>query len=303
VKALAVLPASIDVAAFDVLHDDVVRWRDVVSSIAAAYSDAPVSPASEGTVLVGLVGQDLVVKLYPPFLRDHCEFEAAALQRLAGRLSVPTPELVARGERDGWPYQVITQLRGEPLTHAWPRLNEAAKCDVLAAIGRVAAEVHALPVGAMAALAPDWEEFIAGQRERCVRRQQRTGLPAHLLAQVETFVAGPLPDGPAAILTGEYTPMNLLYAQGLSGMFDFGDGLVGPAAYDWLGPSCFLSAGVRARCDAFFEGCGVRVDSVDRAALMRLLLLHRYSHLRAQIALDGWESAENFDALATRIWP
>ena len=40
--------------------------------------------------------------------------------------------------------------------------------------------------------------------------------------------------------------MNLLYQAGLSGMFDFGDGLVGPAAYDWLGPLSFLAAGERA---------------------------------------------------------
>ena len=178
--------------AFDALHDDESRWRDLVASIAAEYSPAPVTPATVGTVLVGLVGRDLVVKLYPPFLRDHFEFEVAALQRLAGRLGVPTPALVATGEREGWPYHVITQLRGEPLTQVWPGLDESAKCDVLAAIGRVAAQVHALPVNGMAALAPDWDAFIAGQRERCLRRQQRTDLPGHLLAQVEAFVAGPL---------------------------------------------------------------------------------------------------------------
>ena len=303
-SALFPLPASIDVEAFDALHDDESQWRNLVASIAAGYSAEPVTPATVGTVLVGLVGRDLVVKLYPPFLRDHFEFEVAALQRLAGRLDVPTPALVALGEREGWPYHVITQLRGEPLTQVWPGLDESAKCDVLAAIGRVAAQVHALPVNGMAALAPDWNAFIAGQRERCYRRQQRTGLPGHLLAQVEAFVAGPLPpEGPPVILTGEYTPMNLLYDAGLSGMFDFGDGLVGPVAYDWLGPLTFLAAGVRARGDAFFEGYGVARDEVDRVGLMRLLLLHRYSNLRAQIASDGWERAERFEQLAEMVWP
>jgi hygromycin-B 7''-O-kinase len=297
------LPASIDVAAFDALHDDESRWRDVVASIAAQYSAAPVTPASEGTVLVGLVGDELVVKLYPPFLRDHFQFEVAALQRLAGRLSVPTPALVATGEHDGWPYHVITQLRGKPLTQVWPGLDESAKCDVLAAIGRLAAQVHALPVNGMAALAPDWDAFIAIQRERCFQRQRRTGLPRHLLAQVEGFVAGPLPEGRRVILTGEYTPMNLLHDAGLSGMFDFGDGLVGPAAYDWLGPLSFLAAGFRARCDAFFEGYAVRRDAVDPVGLMRLLLLHRYSNLRAQIALTSWERVGSFEELAGMVWP
>ncbi|MBK9682361.1 MAG: phosphotransferase, partial [Betaproteobacteria bacterium] len=67
--------------------------------------------------------------------------------------------------------------------------------------------------------------------------------------------AGPRARGPEVILTGEYTPFNLLYQGGkLSAMFDFGDGLVGPREYDWLGPMCFLAAGDASRLDAFFDG-------------------------------------------------
>lgn len=303
------LPSDIDVRAFDELHDEPARWRDVVASIAAEYSAEPVQPASEGTVLVGLVGRSLVVKLYPPFLRDHFEFERAMLARLEGRLSVPTPRLLSNGERDGWPYLVMTQLAGEPMTRAWPGLSEAQKCRVLSAIGRLAAEVHAQPVGSQAALAPEWGVFLRGQRARCVQRQQRTGLPAHLLAQVDAFVAGPVPDGPAVLLTGEYTPMNLLHGgppggDGLAGMFDFGDGLVGPREYDWLGPLCFLAAGHAARCDAFMSAYGAGAWRGQRLALMRLLLLHRYSHLPIQLAsCPGWEAAPSFEALAETIWP
>jgi hygromycin-B 7''-O-kinase len=299
------LPPSIGVAEFDALHDDVPRWRGIVAAIAARHGTAPFVPVEEGTALVGLIGRELVVKVYPPFLRDHFEFEVAALARLAGRLGVPTPEMVFHGEHDGWPYHVITQLDGEPLDRAWPALPEAGRCRVLESIGRLAAEVHALPVDGMAALAPDWGAFLAGQRARCVHRQQRTGLPAHLLAQVEAFVAGPVPDaGPSVILTGEYTPMNLLQRQGaLSGMFDFGDGLVGPREYDWLGPLCFLAAGHRGRCEAFFAGYGEPAFRERRAELMRLLLLHRYSNLPAQLAFEGWDRAPGFEALAETLWP
>jgi hypothetical protein len=34
-----------------------------------------------------------------------------------------------------------------------------------------------------------------------------------------------------------------------------------------------------------------------------LLLLHRYSHLKAQIAVPGWQAAPDFPALAALIWP
>ena len=44
-------------------------------------------------------------------------------------------------------------------------------------------------------------------------------------------------------------------------------------------------------------------DRTLREPLLRLLLLHRYSCLPAQIACPGWAEAPNFPALAARIWP
>lgn len=297
------LPAVIDFADFDRLHDDVACWRDFIAAIAAEHSGAPVTPVEEGTVLVGLVGSELVVKLYPPFLRDHFEYEAAVLGHVHGKLSVPTPRLVARADCDGWPYLVMTQLAGEPLTRHWEALDESRKCEVLRAIGRVAAEVHALPAAPLHPLAPPWGEFIRRQREGLRRRQERTHLPQHLLAQLDAFAGGELPQGPAVILTGEYTPMNLMYRDGLAGMYDFGDGLIGPAEYDLLGPLCFLAAGHRARCEAFFSGYGHEPAGAWRERLLRMLLLHRYSNLEAQIKVPGWQTARTFEELATLTWP
>ena len=301
-------PAILSAADLDALHDDLPAWQGAIQALARqlghGQSDGPVQAMPSGTVLVALLGSTRVLKVYPPFLRDHCDFERAALARLGGRLSLPTPCLLGSGEHQGWPWLLMTQLAGSPLTGAWPGLPEADKCRLLHRLGALAASVHALPVGDMAALAPAWPDFLAGQHARCHGRQQRTGLPAHLLAQLDDFLAGPLPQGRGVILTGEYTPMNLLVQGGqLSGMFDFGDGLVGPPPYDWLGPLAFLAAGHACRCRAFFDGYGAAPDAADRLALMRLLMLHRYSHLPAQIALPGWQQAPSFEALTAWVWP
>jgi hygromycin-B 7''-O-kinase len=219
-------------------------------------------------------------------------------------LSVPTPVLLDSGEQGGWPWLLMTQLHGEPLTDRWPLLDETQKHGLLRTLGALAAEVHARPVGAVALQAPAWADFIAGQLQQCTARQQRTGLPSHLLAQLPAFLSGPLPTGSDVILTGEYTPMNLLVdGERLVGMYDFGDGLVGPRAYDWLGPLCFFCAGHAARVQAFFAGVGVLPDTAERQALLRLMLLHRYSNLKAQLALPGWQQASSFEALAALLWP
>ena len=298
------LPARMGVAEFNALHDDTAAWRDVMVSIAAEHGGGTLRLMEQGTVLVALLGQQLVIKLYPPFLQDHFEFERAVLTRIGGRLRLPTPVLRACGMRDAWPYLVMSQLAGDPLEAVWPALDEAGRCAVLRQLGAVAAEVHALPVGDIVALAPPWTAFVQAQRQHCAARQQRTGLPTQLLAQLPDFIQGELPQGPAVILTGEYTPMNLLAAGGrLAGMYDFGDGLVGPCQYDWLGPLVFLAAGDAARREAFFQGYGAAPDATQRLALLRLLLLHRYSNLQAQIALPGWQQAQSFEELAALIWP
>jgi hygromycin-B 7''-O-kinase len=299
------LPADPGVADFDALQEDPARWIGAVAALGARYSGAPAVPAGEGTVLVALLGRELVLKLYPPFLRDHFEFERVMLGHLQGRLSLPTPHLVDSAEHAGWPYLVMTQLLGTPLDRVWSTMEQHDRCAVLRAIGRVAAEVHALALGPMPALAPRWTDFLQVQRERCHARQQSTGLPAHLLTQLESFLQGPVPEGPDVILTGEYTPFNLLHQGGrLSAMFDFGDGLVGPREYDWLGPLCFLAAGDASRVDAFFDGYhGRAFDRRRRDTLLRLLLLHRYSNLTAQIAVPDWQAAPDFSTLAALIWP
>jgi hygromycin-B 7''-O-kinase len=109
------LPVDPCVADFDTLQEDPARWIGVLAALGERYSSAPAVPAGEGTVLVALLGRELVLKLYPPFLRDHFEFERAMLCHLQGRLSLPTPRLVDSAEHAGWPYLVMTQLPGTPL--------------------------------------------------------------------------------------------------------------------------------------------------------------------------------------------
>ena len=130
----AALPSAISEADFDTLHDDLPAWRGVIESLAAELSALPAVQMETGTVLVALLGRTLALKLYPPFLRDHFEFECAMLARVGGRLQVPTPVLLKTGEREGWPWVLMSQLSGTALTAVWPALDESAKCALLSSI-------------------------------------------------------------------------------------------------------------------------------------------------------------------------
>ncbi len=297
-------PVSIDAGGLDALRAEPARWLPWVAALAARFTGRPVQAAGTSTVLVGLA-PDVVIKLYPPFLRDHFAFERASLPHLHGRLPVPTPRLLGEGELEGWPWLAMSRLQGHALDTTWAGLPEAARAALLVHVGEVAAALHGLPVAPMQAAAPAWPAFLAGQRARCEARQRRTGLPAHLLAQLPAFLDGPVPEGPGVVLTGEFTPFNLLVDEAgrLRGMIDFGDGLVGPREYDWLGPMCFLVQGHPGRLDALFRGLGRPAPREQREALLRLLLLHRYSHLPVQLQVPGWRSATDFTALAAAWCP
>lgn len=330
------LPTGLSPAAFDDWHDDLPQWRGTVEALACRHAQdgEALHALDAGTVLVVLIGQRAVFKLYPPFLRDHFEFERAALSVLGQqglpRFPVPLPVLLASGEESSsgpagvehWPWLLMSQLPGEVLTPHWRLLAEPQRCSLLQHIGEVMAALHDLPPVAVTALRPvalcggDWPAWLARQRAGCLERQRRTGLPGHLLAQLQAFVDGPVPvQGASVLLTGEYTPMNLLISPAsthrLSGMFDFGDGLLGARMLDWLGPLAFLAAGHAPRVQALLNGYGEAGVAKAMAGLsedwrrpaLRLLLLHRYSNLRAQLALPGWETSPSFETLADRLWP
>src|SRR5690349_9111175 len=90
--------------------------KAIAARIAAELAlDSELSRFASGSVPVFALGNDYVIKLFPIEERAFFETERAALERVNGRLSIPTPRVVTSGERDGWWYVVMTKLRGRSL--------------------------------------------------------------------------------------------------------------------------------------------------------------------------------------------
>lgn len=100
------------------------------------------------------------------------------------------------------------------------------------------------------------------------------------------------------ILTGEYTPMNLLVTQSqpdwhIHGLIDFGDCMLGLPAYDLLGPGVFLIQGNKRLLKEFFIAYGYAPQALTpelSRQLTALMLLHQYSNLNIQIRIKDWQS-------------
>ena len=269
-----------------------------------------------GTNLVVGLDDRLILKVFPPLLRGQFTSERASLSQLRGRVSIPIPEIVLEGERDQWPYLVITRLSGVIGKDAWSALPEDQKERVLGQIGATIAEVQRAPLGELSGIEPRWEEFMRGQIEGCRIRHTRLGLPQKYLDGLDDFIrdaAALIPmDAAPVILTGEYIPENFLLSESagnwnLSGLIDFGDVMTGWGEYDLLGPSAFMTAGVPRRVHSLLAGFGYsRADltpAVQRR-LMALMLLHQHSDPVRHICIDGWQQkTRDLFELAELLWP
>jgi hygromycin-B 7''-O-kinase len=310
------LPGVPDFETFQAWRADASQCLPVALDIARSHGLPHADPQvfSTGTNLVVGLDHRLILKMFPPLLRSQFVSERSALAQLRGHLGVPIPEIVLEGERDGWPYLVITRLSGILGTQAWPVLPEDQKERVLAEIGQTIAEVQRVPVGDLSRIEPRWDQFIARQIEACRARHARQGLPPKfldglddILREATTLV--PL-DAPPVILTGEYIPENfLLSSEGgnwrLSGLIDFGDVMTGWGEYDLLGPSAFMTAGMPRRVRSLFAGFGYsKADFTMKRRLMALLLLHRASDPVSHICIEGWQQkAADLFELQELLWP
>ena len=312
------LPNLSNPETFRVWRTETSQWLPVALDIAREHGLKPATPHifSTGTNLVIGLGDELILKIFPPIYRAQFVSERGSLTQLGGKLSVPIPEILFEGEREQWPYLVITRLPGILGSEAWPALPEDQKERVLALLGATIAEVQRVAPGDLSQIEPRWDQFIARQIEGCRARHARLGLPQKFLQGLDELLHDaatlvPL-NKPPAILTGEYIPENFLLCQDsagwrLSGLIDFGDVMTGWGEYDLLGPSAFMTAGMPGRVRSLFEGFGYQSADIEwtlKRRLMALMLLHRASDLNAHICIEGWQQkAGDLFELQELLWP
>jgi hygromycin-B 7''-O-kinase len=314
----ASLPAFIDYEGFSPFRADPAQWVPIAHDIARSHGLACTAPHvfATGTNLVLGLDEKLILKIFPPFLRGQFASERSTLAQLGGKLRIAIPEIVAEGEREGWPYLVITRLSGVLGAEAWPVLLEQDKERLLAEIGETIAQVQRVPAGTLAQIEQSWDVFLRGQIAGCRARHERFGLPQKFLDGLDELLSDAMGlialDGPPVILTGEYIPENFLLSRDnagwrLSGLIDFGDVMTGRGEYDLLGPSVLMAGGMPRRVQSLFAGFGYAASNITpdlTRRLMALMLLHRFGNPTRQICIEGWQHrAANLHELQDLLWP
>ena len=198
------------------LHADAERWLEehgVVTSAAGAEAKP------SGRALVVVLG-DLVLRWYGvgtegPENPDAIAREVAALTTVAGS-GLPVPRLVAW--TDAPPAIVMTRLAGE---HRLDASGSIAVLDVLDAI-------HEVPVG------PSAEWTYRGYHEGVEMRRPAWWREARVWDRAfEIAARGPTIGVEPVFIHRDFHPGNLLWAgDAVSGVIDWSDACVGPAAFD-----------------------------------------------------------------------
>lgn len=261
-----------------------------------------------GSVPVFAVGDEHVVKLFPRAERAFFETERAALRRLEGALSIPTPRLLAAGEEGDWLFVAMTRLRGRLLVEAWPRIAPVERVRLMAELGAALRELHGLALSDLEPLAIDWPQFIANQRRGCRARQVDKGLGPPWLDAACDFIARftPVDDGRRVLLHTEVMREHLLVTRRddgwvLSGLFDFEPAMIGAPEYELASVGIFVTGGEPGLLPALVAAYGAHADDELPLRLMAYALLHRYSNLRwylERLAPDRDDG--DLAALATR---
>ncbi|NBH04939.1 aminoglycoside phosphotransferase family protein [Amycolatopsis sp. SID8362] len=259
-----------------------------------------VVPFTEGSLPVYAVGDDLVLKLYPPLYRDEIATERTMLEVLHGTL--PTPALKDAGERDGWGWLLMERLPGRTLKEAWPTLSTGDKRRLMPEVGELLATLHAVDDPRLAVLAPaDWTEFVARQRAKVVEHHRRTKLDETWVAQIPAFLDRvDLGTPPVVPLHTEFMRDHVMVDDGrVTGLFDFEPAMRGAAEYDFVAVGLFVSSGDGDLLRRFLGGYG---QAVDERRCLAYALLHVYSNFPWYFKEMPEPPEPTLEALATAWW-
>src|SRR5436190_23457539 len=103
-------------AAYHAVAHDTALWLPAVQVVAERHRlTGELRRPDNGSNVVFHVGEACVVNLFAPIFAGEHRTERALLAHVAGRLPVATPEILADGELEGWPYLVLSRIAGAPL--------------------------------------------------------------------------------------------------------------------------------------------------------------------------------------------
>lgn len=309
---MASIPALASTRAFRAGMDDTALWAPTVAAVLERHGWS--DPRNRTTAGIGatyptFLHGDLVIKLFggQGSWRASFRAERAVLAAVAGIPGVAAPGLLAEGwlqegADPSWPYLVMTRMRGVPWGQA--DLTPERKLRVAAELGEQARLLWPLRPDDVPALEPMPAPAL-------VEAAERSSLPARLFAQIDGFLAGLEPLGPAFV-HGDLMHRHVFVAGGhLAGIIDWGDAALTVPHYELAKLHLDLFDGDKALLRAFLEASGWQAGSNFAQQALAFALHRQAQGLMQHPTMDVFhklphllppKGATTLDQLANRLF-
>ncbi|MFB7139944.1 aminoglycoside phosphotransferase family protein [Gottfriedia sp. NPDC056225] len=264
---------------------------------------------SYGGNIVFSVDGRIVIKLYPSYVNDEFIKEKQVLEFLNARtFSVDIPQIITTGQFEGWNYLIMSELKGTLLIDIFDELSLEEKKQIAFDLGKIIREIHEATITSRQEDYEDWNQFLSNQLQQLEIHHRNNGMNEVLFSQLQSYVVRKTiqDNEQTVLLTGEYTPFNLIMnnVDGMwkfTGLIDFADCFVGNAKYDLLGPIAFMFYPYEGLNKIFLESYGYFENELSEEfqnELMIYLLLHRFSNISFyQEKSDAAKKAASFKEL------
>lgn len=289
-------------------------WSEIALSICRAsgikFELLRRAPSSDHVVF--LVDETFVLKIFRP--ERNCfdrELKALSFARNILR-AIATPDIVARGDFEGFRYLITTQLPGRPLTRReFLAMDRRVQNAIVEQLAVRLADLHSLDPEPFT---DDWPAFVEDRAQSFIHRQIEHGVNDSIIKALPAFFAANLPlvpIRPTRFLHGDVHFGNLRFMRQngiwkVSGLFDFADSRRGWHEYEFLAVGVLMLQGERDLQRRFFRAYGYSAAELNeemRRRMMMLTMLYETSDLRRYALRLRPEAVDySLDELERAIW-
>ncbi|MBK9322896.1 MAG: phosphotransferase [Bdellovibrionaceae bacterium] len=185
---MPILPVIRDRAHFAELFKESHHWATAIDFIIKKHGLHGVPERGAlGSHIVYRVG-DVWIKMMAPLFAKDMDFEVSGLRAVLGRLSVSTPQIVAEGDIEGWPYIVLTHVSGSPIRDRWKMIGPDERVALAMQIAQISKEISRCSPDTTIQERFVWNDFITNQYENYEVQQVKKLLPEVWLRTLGPFI-------------------------------------------------------------------------------------------------------------------
>ena len=309
----SILPTVTTLDSYRPLYRQEGVWLAAMRAICARHGlDATsLSFAPPGSNVVFWAEGNKVIKLFAPLWKEDAAKESGWLNAIAGRTGFHSPEVIAQGEIDDWPYLVLSRVPGSPLDEIWSSLVPADRERIATSLGDCLAGLHGVPIAPDPDQLASWRRFLDTQIETCASRQEALGTSSAWVSDISQFLASLSipPSSDLVLVNGDLNPEHLFCERTsrgwqVSGMIDFGDAMIANPCYDFVRPG-FILRGSRLLRRRMLRAYGFTENDFTTALTRELftyVLVHQFANIPETLSEYKSNPPGCLDALISDLW-